>query len=85
MPSEDSDQTGDQSLRWPPEEALSPWLPTERTSKTQVRLGGYTGCSEPSLGAQVILLVSHVAAHMYATHQMHQHILDQSPDSLPLL
>ena len=28
----------DQSLSFPPEETLGPWLPIERTSKTQIRL-----------------------------------------------
>ena len=33
------------------------WLPTERTAKTLIRLGGCPGWSESSLGAHVILLV----------------------------
>ena len=47
----------DQRLRCPPGEGLDPSLPTERTAKTLIRLGGCPGWSESSLGAQVILLV----------------------------
>ena len=47
----------DQSLRCPPEETLCPTLPTERTTKTLIRLGGCPGWSESSLGEHVILLV----------------------------
>ena len=39
----------DQSLRCPPEEALSPLLPMERIAKTLIRLGGCSGSSESSL------------------------------------
>ena len=42
----------DQSLRCSHEEALGSWLPIKRTTKT----GGWTGWSESSLGAQVIML-----------------------------
>ena len=47
-PSEDSDQPGhpgqsDQSLCCPHEEILGPQLPTERTAKTLIRLGGCPG------------------------------------------
>ena len=51
-PSEDSDQHEHPpsliSLRCPPEAKLGPKLPTERTAKTLIRLGGCT---------KVILLV----------------------------
>ena len=47
----------DQSQRCPPEAKLGPKLPTERTAKTLIRLGGCTGWSEFSLGTKVILLV----------------------------
>ena len=33
----------DQSLLCPHEESLGPWLPTERTAKTLIRLGGCPG------------------------------------------
>ena len=60
-PSEDSDQPGHPfglvSLRCSHEESLGPWLPTERTAKTLIRLGGCPGWSESSLGAHAILLV----------------------------
>ena len=45
-PSEDSDQPGhppDQNLRCPHEETLGPQLPSERTAKTLVKLGGCLG------------------------------------------
>ena len=41
----------DQSLRCPHEETLGPQVPTERTAKTLIRLGGCPGWSESSLGA----------------------------------
>ena len=47
-PSEDSawaSAQSDQSLRCLHEESLGPWLPTERTAKTLIRLGGYPGWS----------------------------------------
>ena len=47
----------DQSLHCPHEEALGSQLPIRRTAKTLIRLGGCSGWSESSLGAQVILLV----------------------------
>ena len=47
----------DQSLRCPPETKLGPKLPTERTAKTLIRLGGCPGWSESSLGTKIILLV----------------------------
>ena len=47
----------DQSFRCPREESLGPYLPTERTLKTMIRLGGCSGWSESSLGAKIILLV----------------------------
>ena len=47
----------DQSQRCPPEAKLGPKLPTERTAKTLIRLGGCPGWSESSLGTKVILLV----------------------------
>ena len=47
----------DQSQRCPPEAKLGPKLPTERTAKSLIRLGGCPGWSESSLGTQVILLV----------------------------
>ena len=46
----------DQSQRCPPEAKLGPNLPTERTAKTLIRLGGCPGWSESSLGTKVILL-----------------------------
>ena len=46
-PSEDSDQPGHPtsliSQRCPPEAKLGPKLPTERTAKTLIRLGGCPG------------------------------------------
>ena len=38
-------------------ERLGPQLPIERTAKTLIRLGGFPGWSESSLGAKAILLV----------------------------
>ena len=45
------------SLRCPHEESFGPLLPTERTAKTLIRLGGCPGWSESLLGAPAILLV----------------------------
>ena len=60
-PSEDSDQPGHSailiSLRCPHEQSLGQYLPTERTAKTLIRLGGYPGWSESSQGAYTRLLV----------------------------
>ena len=46
------DAQADLSLRWVHEESLGPYLPIERTAKTLIRLGGFPGRSESSLGAQ---------------------------------
>ena len=46
----------DQSQRCPPEAKLGPKLPTKRTAKTLIRLGGCPGWSESSLDTKVILL-----------------------------
>ena len=54
----------DKSLCCPHEETLGLSLPIKRTAKTLIRLCRCPGWSESSLGAQVILLVSHVAAQM---------------------
>ena len=51
----------DQSLRCPHEESLDPYLPTERTAKTLIRLGGCPGWSESSLGAHSFCWFCHVA------------------------
>ena len=56
VPSEDSDQP-DQSLHCPHEEALGPWPTIESTAKTLIRLSGYPGWSESSLGMHVNLMV----------------------------
>ena len=42
----------DQSLRCLPEESLGSWLPIKRTKKTLIRLAGWPGWLESSLGAQ---------------------------------
>ena len=47
----------DQSQRCPPEAKVGPKLPIERTAKTLIRLGGWPGWSESSLGTKVILFV----------------------------
>ena len=47
----------DQRQRCQPEAKLGPKLPTERTAKTLIRLGGCPGWSKSSLGTKVILLV----------------------------
>ena len=54
----------DQSLCCQHEERLGPELPIERTAKTLVRLGGYPGWSEPSLGAHSFCWFCHEAAHV---------------------
>ena len=60
--SEDSDEPGHPpsliSLRCPNgKKSWGPELPTERTAKALIRLGGCPGWSESSLGAHAILLV----------------------------
>ena len=44
-----------QSLRYSPEDALEPWLPTECPAKTLIRLCGCAAWSGSSLGAHEIL------------------------------
>ena len=58
-----------QSLRCPHEESLGPYLPTERTAKTLLRLGGCRGSSESSLGAHSFCWFCHEAAHIFGTTQ----------------
>ena len=50
-----SDQS-DQSLQCPHDDTLGPYLSSERTVKTLIRLGGFPGWSESSLGAHAISL-----------------------------
>ena len=47
----------DQSLRCPHEESLGRKVPIERTARALIRLGGWPGWSESSLGRHGILLV----------------------------
>ena len=54
----------DQSLRCPHEDTLGPQLPTERTAKTLIRLGGCPGWSESSLGAHTFCWFCRVAAQI---------------------
>ena len=54
----------DQSLRYPQEETLGPYLPTERTAKTLIRLGVCPGWSESSLGAHSLCWFCHVTAQL---------------------
>ena len=53
----------DQSFRCPHEESVSHWLPMECTAKSLIRLGGYPGWSESSLGAHSFCWFCHVVAH----------------------
>ena len=59
----------DQSFRCPHDESLVSSLPTERTAKTQIRLGGCPGWSESSLGAQVSLLVLSCRVQIFSFRQ----------------
>ena len=54
----------DQSLRCPHEESLGAQLPTERTAKTLIRLGGILGWSESSLDPQSLCWFWHVVTHL---------------------
>ena len=54
----------DQSLRYLHEETLGPYLPTERTAKTLIRLGGCPGRYESSLGAHSFCWFCHVVAQV---------------------
>ena len=45
----------DQSLRYPPEDALDPWLPTDCPAKILIRRRECTGWFESSLGAHAVL------------------------------
>ena len=51
----------EQSLRCPHEESLGPYLLTECTAETLIRLGGCPGWSESSLGAHSFCWFCHVA------------------------
>ena len=57
-----------QSLRFPHEASLGPYLPIKRTPKTLIRLGGCPGWSESSLGAQSLCWFCRVAAHFNSFH-----------------
>ena len=59
------------SLRCPREETLGPWLPTERTTKTLIRLGGCPGWSESLLGIHSFCWFCHVAAHIVSLNYTH--------------
>ena len=54
----------DQSLRCPHEESLGLKLPSDRTSKTLIRLGRCPGWSESSLGAYPLCWFCYEAAQM---------------------
>ena len=54
----------DQSLRCPHEESLGPEVPIERTAKTLIRLGGFPGWFESSLGAQSFCWFCNIVAHI---------------------
>ena len=65
----------DQSLCCPHEEALGPWLPIKRTTKTLIRMGECPDWSESSLGTQVILLLlSCCSSLINALDQMRQRL-----------
>ena len=54
----------DQNIRCPHKETLGPKLPTERTAKTLIRLGGCPGWSESLLSALSFCWFCHEAAHL---------------------
>ena len=62
-----SDQS-DQNLRCLHEESFDPLLPTERTAKTLIKLGGCPGWSESSLGAQSFCWFCHEAFIRFTAH-----------------
>ena len=65
----------DQSQRCPPEAKLGPKLPTERTAKTLIRLGGCPGWSESSLGTKSFCWFCHEVAQNSSSSSLHmQHI-----------
>ena len=57
------------------EESLGPWLPTERTVKTLIRLDGCPGWSESSLGTHSFCWFCHVVAHMWRMHYIQQNLI----------
>ena len=63
----------DQSLRCPHEETLGPLLPTKRTAKTLIRLGGCPGWSESLLGAHAFCWFCHEAAHICSVMEKLNH------------
>ena len=64
----------DQSFRCPHEESLGLKLPIKRISKTLVRLGGCSGWSESSLGAESLCLFCHVAAQLSYDMSRNHHV-----------
>ena len=56
----------DQSLRCPHEESWGPELPTERTAKTLIRLGGCPDWSESSVGPQSFCWFCHETAQIFS-------------------
>ena len=63
----------DQRLRCLHEEALGPPLPSERTAKTLIRLGGCPDWSEPSLDANSFDWFCHVVAQLSSTQNGEQY------------
>ena len=76
-----------QRLRCPYEEALGHQLPIERTAKTLIRLGGFPGWSESSLGALSFCWFCNEAAliskrsNCYQTIKYKKRICDISPQN----
>ena len=63
-----------QSLSFPPEEKLDPWLSIESLSKTLIRLRGNLGLSESSIGVRTKLYpLLDTAVLLYANTGAYQH------------
>ena len=76
----------DQSLHCPHEESLGPYLPTEHTAKTLIKLGGCPGWSESSLGMQVILLgLSCCGSYLHISKVRQQRNFDITPYTVMIL
>ena len=60
----------DQSLGCPHEETLGPQLPTERTARTPIRLGGCPGWSESSLCTCHFFWFCYEVAHILVIFQL---------------
>ena len=74
-------EQSEQSLSFPPEETLGPWLAMERPSKTLIRLRGRAGWSESSMGAHanLYLMLDPGSYNFDPCHAEYFYVLHSSP------